>query len=72
MNNPVVRYWVNWAENTDRPHHGHYPDMVALVDEKDGGEIAFFTNEDFAHDIAQKLNAFEDIVAVYASYEGRF
>lgn len=60
------RYWVNWATETivditdvrgDKTTNG----CVALVDEKHGGEIAYFMNEDHANNIASVLNAWEAI-----------
>jgi hypothetical protein len=53
------RYWVNYSDNSARV--GYLKDCVALVDEKKGGEIAFFTNEDNAVELAGMLNHYEHI-----------
>jgi hypothetical protein len=53
------RYWVNWTDNSARADF--LKDTVALVDEEKGGEIAFFTNEDHAHELAAKLNGYDRI-----------
>jgi hypothetical protein len=53
------RYWVNWTDNSARADN--LKDTVALVDEEKGGEIAFFTNEDHAHELAAKLNGYDRI-----------
>jgi hypothetical protein len=59
MQNPDenLRYWVNFSDNSARK--SELKDTVALVDEEAGGEIAFFTNEDHAWDLVDKLNHYE-------------